>query len=360
MKKIVVIGGGFAGSLITRKLEKHFNLTLIDSKNYFEFTPGILRTIVEPEHINKIQISHKDYLKKARIILGYVNEIGQDYVKVNHQNIKFDYLCICSGSRYKAPIKEQNLVISARAAHLKMNYGKLCKANKILIIGGGIVGVELAAEISTHYKNKDITLVHSKNKLMERNKDKTIKYAGKFLTKKGVKIIYNERVVDAKENDKIYHTDKNRKIKTDLAFLCTGIMPNFEFMNKNFNNKLDEKNQIKVNEHLQLDGEKNIFVAGDVNSTNVEKTAQNAEIQARVVIKNIFSLEKNKKLKEYNKKKTPLVISLGKWNGIFESNIFVFTGIIPGIMKSIIELREMLKLKSRRYIATKTFIYLLN
>lgn len=348
MKKVVVIGGGFAGSLIARKLEKHFNVTLIDSKNYFEFTPGILRTIVEPKHLNKIQILHKNYLKKTRIFLGNVNEIGKDYVKVNHQKIKFDYLCICSGSRYKAPIKEQNLIITARATHLRNNYDRLCKANKILIIGGGIVGVELAAEIFTHYPNKEITIVHSKNKLMERNNDKTIKYAEKFLTKKGVKIIYNEKVIDAKENGKIYHTDKNREIKTDLAFLCTGIIPNFEFMKKNFNNRLDEKSHIKINKYLQLEEAENIFVAGDVNSTEVEKTAQNSKIQAKIVVKNLISLEKNKKLKEYEQDRTALVISLGKWDGIFESNKLTFTGIMPGIMKSIIEWKEMAGLRFRR------------
>jgi len=348
MKKVVVIGGGFAGSLIARKLEKHFNVTLIDSKNYFEFTPGILRTLVEPEHINKIQILHKDYLKKTRIITGTVNEIGKEYVKVNKQNIKFDYLCICSGSKYKTPIKEQNLVITARASHLRRNYDKLCKANKILIIGGGLVGVELAAEISTHYKNKNITIVHSKNRLIERNKEKTVRYVEKFLTKKGVKTIFNERVIDAKENGKTYHTDKNHEIKTDLAFLCTGIMPNFEFMKRNFNNKLDEKNHIKVNKYLQLEGTKNIFVAGDANSTKVEKTAQNTKIQAKIVVKNLISLKKNKKLKEYKQDKTALVISLGKWDGIFESNELTFTGIMPGIMKSIIEWKEMAGLRFKR------------
>ena len=55
-KKLVIIGGGFAGSLVARNLEKEFNVTLIDTKPYFEFTPGILRTIVEPDHIKKVVI----------------------------------------------------------------------------------------------------------------------------------------------------------------------------------------------------------------------------------------------------------------------------------------------------------------
>src|SRR3989338_1455974 len=101
MKKVVVIGGGFAGSLIARKLQKDFEVTLIDTKPYFEFTPGILRTIVEPEHYKSIQVGHKDYLK-AKIIVGHVKKIEEDFVHVDGKKLPYDYLAICSGSRYNA------------------------------------------------------------------------------------------------------------------------------------------------------------------------------------------------------------------------------------------------------------------
>ena len=38
-KNVVIIGGGFAGTLCARELEHYFNVTLIDRKEYFEFTP---------------------------------------------------------------------------------------------------------------------------------------------------------------------------------------------------------------------------------------------------------------------------------------------------------------------------------
>ena len=53
VKRVVVVGGGFAGSNVVCGLEKdeRFSVTLIDTKDYFEFTPGVLRVLVEPEHI---------------------------------------------------------------------------------------------------------------------------------------------------------------------------------------------------------------------------------------------------------------------------------------------------------------------
>ena len=110
-KKVVVIGGGFAGSYIARKLQGKFDLTLIDNKDYFEFTPSILRTIVEPRHACKIQVLHKYYLSKANIVRGEVTKFNDKAAYIGKRRLEYDYLVICSGSKYNMPIKEQNLVI---------------------------------------------------------------------------------------------------------------------------------------------------------------------------------------------------------------------------------------------------------
>lgn len=344
MKKVIIIGGGFAGSFVARKLEREkFDVTLIDTKDYFEFTPSILRTIVEPEHIKKIQVLHRHYLKKTKIIIGEVREISKNSVKVDSKKLNFDYLVIASGSSYTLPIKEQNLVISTRANHLRDSYNDLCKAKKVLIVGGGLVGVELAAEILDCYNDKEITIVHAGESVIERNHKKAINLADKFLKKRGVNIIFNERVIQNKKG--IFVTDKGTKIKPDMAFLCTGITPNFEFMKKNFSYALNKRNQIEVNPYLQIKNNENIFSAGDITSIKEEKTAQNAEKQAKIVVKNICSLEKKKKLYRYESKPNIMVISLGKRNGILTHKNFIIKGLIPAFMKNFIEYKSMRKYK---------------
>lgn len=341
MKKVVIIGGGFAGSYAAEYLEKDkdIDVTLIDTKPYFEFTPGILRTIVEPGHAQKIQVLHRDYLKRAEIIVGEVNEVGKNFVRVKGKKIRFDYLIIASGSRYDLPIKEQNVIIATRLSRLKSYYEKLCRAKRVLIIGGGIVGVELSAEIATHYKDKEITIVHSGERLMPRNDIKTSSYAENFLGKRGVKIIFNDRV--EKVSGKRCVTKNGLKLGADLVFICTGIKLNYEFMKKNFSSKIDSDGNLRVNKYLQLEGQNNIFVAGDVAGIKEEKTAQNAEFHAGRVICNIKCLNKKKRIKEYKSMKRIMVISLGKWDGIIEYGSFVFTGLFPGILKTLVEKREM-------------------
>lgn len=338
MKKVVVIGGGFAGSLIAQKLEGNFEVILIDNKDYFEFTPWIFRAIVEPSWTKKIQVLHSDYLRKARIVVGGVTKVGKDFVEVNKERIYFDYLAICSGSKYESPFKQQGVVVASRANQLKDSYESLCKARDIVIVGGGLTGVELACEIIDFYKDKKITIVQSGQKLIERNSEKAIVYARNFLQKKGVAVRYGERAVSVKKGYCL--GDKGTKIKADLVFVCTGFKPNYEFLDKRL---LDEHNQLKVNAFLQVEGFRNVFAAGDITAIREEKTAQNAGLAAKVVVRNIIALENGRKLESYVGKKTPQVISLGAWDGIFDDGKVVLTGIIPAILKRIIRYKEMWK-----------------
>lgn len=339
-KRIIVIGGGFAGAHCARKLESMFDVTLVDTKDYFEFTPSILRTIVEPSHIKKIQVLHKHYLHKARVIRGLATEITKKEVKVNGDKREFDYLIITAGSSYNAPFKEGNIVAATRAEHLRDKYEELCKAKTVLMIGGGIVGVELAGEIISHYPDKKIIIAHSGPRLIQRNHEKAIRYAEKFINKK-CEVYCNERVL--KQEKDHYVTSTGRKIQADLAFLCTGIKPNSDSIKGELRKIIDEKGCIKVNDYLQVEGHSNIFAAGDITDCKEEKLAQTAENHANVVIHNIMCCEKGKKMMEYKSSPKPMIISLGKWKGIFEYKNIVFNGVIPGILKELVEMKTMSK-----------------
>jgi apoptosis-inducing factor 2 len=343
MKQIIVVGGGFLGSHASKLLEKKFNVTLIDTKDYFEFTPGILRTIVDPSHIKKVQVLHTHYLKRTKFIRAEVKTIGKNYIEINGKKYKFDYLVLGLGSKYKSQIKQENIILSSRAQILRQAHSKLLDSNKVVIVGGGLVGVELAAEIAEYMPKKHITLIHSKDKLMPRNHQKSILHATNFLKKRKVEIIYNERVEEISSN---YVTTKNGlKIDCDMIFMCVGIQPNSKCVQNSFPLSLDEKNCVKVNEFLQLESASHIFAAGDFAGIKEEKTAQSAERSAEVIVRNINHLEKKEKLEKYMPKKRIMVISLGKWNGSLEYNNFCVTGFIPGVIKSLVEWKTMRRYK---------------
>jgi NADH dehydrogenase FAD-containing subunit len=49
-KRVVVVGGGFAGRRAHQLLSPHFDVQLVDAKGYYEYTPANLRCMVQPEH----------------------------------------------------------------------------------------------------------------------------------------------------------------------------------------------------------------------------------------------------------------------------------------------------------------------
>ena len=339
MKELVIIGGGFAGTKIAGKLQKVFKVTLIDNKDYFEFTPGILKSLVHPERLKSIEAHHKDYLKKTKVIKDLVVAIkNKNVILKNGRAVKFDYLVIASGSKYTSPIKTKDIVLADKGTRLTAHHEKFKRCKNMIIVGGGLVGVELAGEITERYSEKKVTIIHSGDCLMKRNNAKSRKFVKEFLEKRGVKLIFNERV--QKMSKGFVETDKKNKFECDLAILCTGIKPNSEFMSKTL---LDWKGFIEVNNHLQMRGSGNIFVCGDVAAINEEKTAQAAEKQADVVITNLKLMEKQKSLERYHSKIRPAVISLGRRNGIFEHGNFVMTGLIPAFLKWAIERKTMQK-----------------
>ncbi|MBI4159134.1 FAD-dependent oxidoreductase [Candidatus Woesearchaeota archaeon] len=333
---VVIVGGGFCGSYCARKLEKKFDVILIDSKDYFEFTPGIPHVVCDIEHRDKIRVRHEDYLRKAKIIIGTVETVTKDYVRVNNKIINYDYLILSSGSIYRSPFKSNIITAVSRSEDLVNFHNEIEKAEHILVIGGGLVGVEMAAELLT-YTNKEVTLIEQGSRLLKRNPEKVGDYAKEFLLKKECEIIFDDKVVKFGKNN--FLTEKGKQLVADFAFICTGIIPNSKFDFKGFDVKFDAKGYLIVDEYLRISD--SIFVGGDVVSLNEERTAQNARRHAETICKNIINGINGKSLVKYVSKKTPLVISLGSYNGIFVSKNFVFPGIIPGILKRLIEKQVM-------------------
>ncbi|ELR12694.1 pyridine nucleotidedisulfide oxidoreductase domain containing protein [Acanthamoeba castellanii str. Neff] len=388
-REVVIVGGGFAGAYVAKALEDCFRVTLVDNKDYFEFTPSVLRTIVEPNHVNSIQIRHREYLnlKRSRVVLDSVTDVRADH------EIGFDYLVLCLGSTYSTPFKASSVIISNRGETLSGCFQDLSAAESVLIIGGGIVGVELAAEVAEHFPHKDIVLVHSGPHLMNGRgtvPPKASAYARRWLESKGVRIMCNERVVEFGTKDcPRFVTDKGTTIEASLAFLSTGIVPNSSFLRDGLLAPyLDPKGFIMVNSHLQLRHHPNIFVCGDVIAVDEEKLAQTAEKHAAIVAKNIHLLARTEdtgaatvaasskekvdvdptdakllgKAKDveatsnkgdliaatrplglavYDPADLPILISLGKYAGALTWRGWALTGFLPAVMKEFVEWKVM-------------------
>jgi apoptosis-inducing factor 2 len=217
------------------------------------------------------------------------------------------------------------------------------KAQRILIVGGGLIGTELAGEFAARTPHKHVTIVHAQSRLLERNTPSVSAYAHKFLTRHGVTIILGEKIIDRKGDTFI--TDKKRTITADFGFWCAGIKANPAFMDDFPPSIFTDHRSLRVNKHLQLEGYNNIFVCGDITSIEEEKNAAHANSQAGVIVTNVLRTARNKRLISYRSKQEPADISLGPWDGIITYPPFFLPGFPASIGKQLVETGALLRLR---------------
>lgn len=90
-----------------------------------------------------------------------------------------------------------------------------------------------------------------------------------------------------------------------------------------------------------MQGYRNIFAAGDVTDIPCEKLCQTAGAEGCVVIKNLRCVESGKPLHKYVPQTCPMLVSLGRYDGVFIYRGFTMTGFIPAAMKEFVEWKEM-------------------
>jgi NADH dehydrogenase FAD-containing subunit len=272
-KRVVIVGGGFCGAFAALKLDDdpRFETILVDTKEYFEYTPSILKAFCNPAAHESILQPHSEIVKNGRVIIGEVRAVREDCIAVNYETITFDYLIIATGSHYPSAIKSTNVSKAYRGKAVRHQHQLIEDAKDIVVIGGGVVGVEMAAEIATTFagKGKTITLIHSRPRLLQRLAAPNPgcdphEMAVSFLAKAGVTVRLEERATAWDDASKAVKTSAGDSIHADRVFWCGGPQPLTGFMRAHMSACLDEQGFIKANPDLSVEGYPNIFVGGDV------------------------------------------------------------------------------------------------
>jgi apoptosis-inducing factor 2 len=330
LAKVIVVGGGYSGTAVAKLLDQEFDVTLIEKQETFFHNVGALRAAVDPSWLEKIFIPYDGLLKRGKVLHNFVTEVTPNKVHLdNTETLGFDYLILATGSSYPFPAKmSSNDVKSSKESILHLSE-KIRTAQRVLIVGGGPVGVELAGEIASKYPQKMITLVHTGKTLIGAPfHPKLGKKLLDGLQMMGVQVVLGERVLLDNLNPvdfvqtQTYVTDKGAEILADLLFTCYGAKVNNKYLLTHFAEQLDEHGRVKVNQKMQIEGYSNIFAVGDLTNVDEPKMALLSGAHASIVAANIKTLHLNKTtgqqktLKVYQPSKTPLIIvPLGESNG---------------------------------------------
>ncbi len=336
--KVVILGGGFCGAWVAKKLDANpsFDIVLIDTKEYFEYTPSIWKLLTDASYQRKIMVPYTRFIRRGRVSTSPLVKVTPRTVETKHETIPFDYLVISTGIEYPIFLDNTTNVFTVKSGTEVLKYHeKVSKAKSILIIGGGVIGTEVAAELATRARGKQIIIVHPYDRLLERNTRWVSGFARRFLEARGVQIIFREKIVGHEKD--VFITGNGRRLRADLGIWCAGIRWDPWFMREFPSSIFSEKKSLKVNEHLQLEGFPHIFVGGDMNNVDEEKTAAAADRQAIFIAENLPRSVSGKPLHRYSPIKLPMDISLGLYEGIITYPPFMMPGGIPGFVKLLVE-----------------------
>ena len=213
-QKVVVVGGSFAGLCAIRHLTKYENvdLTLIEPKDYFEYAPGALHLLAgsNGDLISPITDIIQDSATVVRgklfglsdvadTKLAIVKTIDTDGGEGVVSEIPYDAMIICTGVPYSAPIRSATVLgpsMASRLLEIDNFNDKLRNSSRVIISGGGLVGVELAAEISSRLKGevKEVLLI-SRSNLLGSLPDAAGQFALQWLKRrKNVKLFIGDEI----------------------------------------------------------------------------------------------------------------------------------------------------------------------
>jgi len=193
-RRVLIVGGSFAGLCAARDLATHFLVTIVDCKEFFEYTPGILRCYVKPKHFDALSFNLHPVIEEkmgCKFIWGEVKALNADKtaeIKPMFQEytelIDFDYCIIASGCNFN-PLQQlgeslwfptvhecgrassewpqfDERFIEGRRRHIFHEYKALQKLEsekaKINIVGAGFIGVEWITELEHFFKGLDLTI----------------------------------------------------------------------------------------------------------------------------------------------------------------------------------------------------------
>ena len=373
-KKIVILGGGFAGVECARKLEKYFvndheiEIVLISEDNFLLFTPMLpqvasgmietrhiimpIRTICEKTTFYEGRIRNIDPYGKLVTLWGTSEKRGI--------SIHYDFLVVALGSqtnffglndveRYAYTMKTLNDAVVLRNRVIDMLEQAENETNPVLrkslltfvVVGGGFAGIETAGELldllldaRKHYPNihkEDIRVIvlEALSAILPGFSEKLAKFSYDELLKHGIEIRLNTAVtsfdgteVTVKKLEKEPSNDEPEidVIRTNTLVWTAGVTPVNTIKRSLFKT---DKGKIIVNDFLEVSDFPGVFAIGDCalfmdpkSKRPFAPTAQLAEAQAKTAAFNLHSLIKNQEKRKFIYKSKGQMAIIGKRTGI--------------------------------------------
>lgn len=336
-KRIVILGGGFAGMTTAECLERELqkdssvSITLVSETNALLFTPMLAEVAgssLEPSHIST---PLRTTLHRTEFVRGRVTDIDVENRKVMldasmtctescQSELGYDHLVFALGavSNYLGLSNVQRLAFDFKSLidairirnHVIDMFERADRERDpearrplltFVIAGGGFAGVELAGALNdfargilADYPNlagKDVrvVLVHARERILPELSESLGRYAQEHMEMRGVEFRLNTRLTDAREGVVVL---SNGEIPADTLVWTAGTAPNP--LVKTVPLEKDKRGALIVAQDLSVAGHAGVWALGDCAAVVDAKsgrpcppTAQFAQREAATLARNI-------------------------------------------------------------------------
>ncbi|TGV00351.1 NAD(P)/FAD-dependent oxidoreductase [Flavivirga rizhaonensis] len=387
--RVVIIGGGFAGINLARKIaNKKIQVVLIDKRNYHTFQPLLYQVSsagLEPDSIayplRKILKNHKNTFFRLAEVESINSEKNE--LKTSIGTISYDYLIIATGTKtnyfgnksieaYGMPMKKVPQALNIRSLILQ-NFEQAAitddkEARKALlnfvIVGGGPTGVELAgaiAELKNHILPRDyrdlipedmqIYLLEGGARVLPTMSEHASKKATEFLSNLGV-LVHCNTFVKNYDGRKV-QTNLSLELQSETLIWAAGVTGN-PVNGLQADVLVDRANRYKVNEYNQIEGYNNIFALGDISLMQTNEypnghpqVAQPAIQQGKLLGKNLIKLIAGKPMKKFKYKDKGSMATVGRNKAVVDLKHFRFAGFFAWFVWMFVHLMALVGFRNR-------------
>ena len=391
-KRIVVIGGGFAGLEFIKGLKnKAVQVVLIDKNNFHQFQPLLYQVAtcgLEPDSIVFPIRKQIEGYKNTIFRLAEVEKIEPltNTVFTDKGTIKYDLLVLATGTTTNffgiKSVEDNSLGLKNIRESLNIRHMMLqnleqaaitCDEREkealtnFVIVGGGPAGIEMAgalAEFCRYILPKDypefpsslmkIYLLEASGKILSMMSENASEKVLKYLKNLDVEVLVNEAVVDY-DGFKVKTKSGKEFIARNLIWTA-GVKGQFpEGIDKKY---IVNGNRIKTNPNLKVDGYDNIFAIGDIAAVITENTpkgypqvAQTAIQQGKYLAKIILNIIDAKPLPPFKYIDKGSLATVGKRKAVADLGKLLFSGYLAWLLWSIVHLMSISGFKNKLFVA---------
>lgn len=386
-QRIVILGAGFAGIQLAKKLdEKLFDILIIDKINHHQFQPLFYQVATSQIEPSSISFPIRNIFKgkpNVQIRMAEVWEVKSNENKIVSSigDFDYDYLVIATGCKtnffgnkqieeYAFTLKSTYDAITIRN-HILQTFEKIISATEyekeglmnIVIVGAGPTGMELAgafAEIKAYILPKDypkidfssfnITLVEGSSHTLNSMSEKSKEVSESYIKSLGINLKLNTIVKDY--DGELLTFDNGETMKTKTLIWAAGVTPNL--IAGLPSSSKGSANRIIVDRQNKVHDTKNIYAMGDCAIMETPlypkghpQVANVAINQANLLARNFKSILQQKPLKDYEYFDLGSMATIGRNKAVVDFRKLHLRGYLAWLIWMFLHLMLILSVKNK-------------